>query len=192
MLPKAVGCAGWNARLADPAALQRLFKKIPAALGDEQKGRLSPNLRLHMSCLCNSHQQFSLADLWSWLRFMAEKQNVKALGNRVGSCPRAKSCPYRRAGSQVPGCRRAVWAHLPSAAFCDSFNSWLSPAGLLWALVAAGGTVPTRDCCAPLATSPARGPWSLVGKACLGFVLLKNVVKKKKEKGRGLQKREVS
>jgi len=55
MIPKAVGFAGWSARLADLAALKRLFKKIPSALGAQQT---SPNLQLHGSRLRNFHQQF--------------------------------------------------------------------------------------------------------------------------------------
>lgn len=65
-----------------------------------------------MSCLHSSHQQFVLADLWSWLRFMAEKRSMEALGDSVSSCPWAKSCPYQQALSQVLGCRELMGGQL--------------------------------------------------------------------------------
>lgn len=77
-------------------------------------GRLPPNSPLHVLCLHSSHQQFMLADLWSWLRFMAGKQSMGTLEDSLSSCPWVKSCPYQQAPSQVLGCRELRWGQLLS------------------------------------------------------------------------------
>lgn len=118
-------------------------------------------------CMCNVcvtptrkfRSQVYGAGLDLWQRHWA----WKAAGDRGGSCPRAKSCPYQPAPSQVPGCRSGVWAHFLPAACCESFKNecgvlLLSPATVLHGVLVRG-PVPTRDRCAPSAASLA--PWSV-------------------------------
>lgn len=109
--------AGWLCWLKSQvlgrwSSSETALKKHTSSTRRWTKGRLPLNSPLHVLCLHSSHQQFMLADLWSWLRFMAGKQSMEALEDSISSCPWAKSCPYQQALCQVLGCRELMWGQL--------------------------------------------------------------------------------
>lgn len=105
--------AGWLCWLKSQvlgrwSSSETALKKHSSSTRRWTKGRLPLNSPLHVLCLHSSHQPFMLADLWSWLRFMAGKQSMEAPEDSINSCPWAKSCPYQQALSQVLGCRELM------------------------------------------------------------------------------------
>lgn len=170
------------------------LKKHTSSTRRWTKGRLPPNSPLHVLCLHSSHQHFMLADLWSWLRFMAGKQSMEGLEDSISSCPWAKSCPDQRALSQVLGCRE-----LMGSSCCDPFQQELGvllpkPCWVTWsAPQQEDASLQGLQCFSHSLTC--NDPWSLIGKVC-GFVeafyfllLLSFESVVKQEKGKGLQGR---